>query len=151
MVSSFFTTIVLAVGLKKTVGFALYWPPAHANVAFDWRPWKCCMQLAAMQMLHATGGQLHINCNGVATSCMQKKPAWPPVACNMNKSTVICATGGHTGTICIGLAAIQVQFACDLRPLRYIWHATDWRQLGYKTSSRQEVYKSLSLHHNYIF
>jgi hypothetical protein len=70
---------------------------------------------------------------------------WPPVACNMNKSTVICATGGHTGTICMGLAAIQVQFACDLRPPRYNLHATDWRLLGYK-KSRQEVCKRLSLH-----
>jgi hypothetical protein len=115
------------------------------------RACKCCVRLAAMQMLHATGSQLHINCTGVAASCMHIKPAWPLVACNMNKSTDICATGGHTGTICMGLAAIQVQFACDLRPLRYNLHATDWRLLGYKTSRQEVCKKRLSLHHNYIF
>ncbi len=78
--------------------------------------------------LYPSGRQSHINCTRVAASRMQIVPAWPPVACNIIKSPEIC----------MGLAATRVQFACD-------WAAT--RQ----ETSRQEVCKRPSLHHNCIF
>jgi hypothetical protein len=57
---------------------------------------------------------------------MQIVPAWPPVACNMNKiGRNLHATGGHAGTICMRMAATGVQFACD------------WQPLGYKTRDKQ--------------
>ncbi len=80
--------------------------------------WQLCIVLAA-------SGQLHINCTRVAASHMQIVPAWPPVACNKNKiDGNLPATGGHTGTICMRLAATQEQFACDLQPLMYNLYAT---------------------------
>jgi hypothetical protein len=103
---------------------------------------KVCMRLAAVAYkLYPSDRQSHINCTRVAASHMQIVPAWPPVACNMNKiGRNLHATGGPAGTICMQLAATRVQFACD------------WWPLGYKTrDSRQEVCKRPSLHHNYSF
>jgi hypothetical protein len=83
--------IVLTACLQKTGSFARNWPLAHAKFVLS-------------------GRQLHINCTRVAASRMQMVPAWLPVACNMNK---ICgnlhATGGHSDTICIQLAASRLQ------------------------------------------
>ncbi len=65
-----------------------------------------------------------IDCSRVAASRMQIVPAWPPVACNMNKiDGNLHATGSHVDTICMRLAATRVQFACDWRPLSYNLHA----------------------------
>jgi hypothetical protein len=97
-----------------------------------------CKKLAAlhatgrkgMQSLHAFGGQSHIICIRVAASRMQIVPVWPPFAFNMNKiNRNLHAT-----------AAMGVQFACD-------W----WPLVTKQETSRQEVCKRPSLHHNYIF
>ncbi len=72
---------------------------------------------------------------------MQIVPAWPPVACNMNKITEICML----------LAATGVQFACNCRPLGYNLHATGGHSVTRQETSRQEVCKRPPLHHNYIF
>ncbi len=86
--------------------------------------------------------QMHINCIRVAASRMQFVPQWPPVAWNMNKiGRNLHATGGHAG----------VQFASDWRPLGYNLHATGGHSVTRQETSRQEVCKRLSLHHNYIF
>ncbi len=94
-----------------------------------------------MQSLHATGCQLHVNCTRVAASCMQIVPGWPPVACHMNKiDWNLHATDGH-GTICMWLAATRVQNL----------HAIGGHSVTRQETSRQEVCKRTSLHHNYIF
>jgi hypothetical protein len=63
-----------------------------------------------MQSLHAIGGQSHIIFTRVAASRMKIVPAWPPVACNMNKiGQNLDATDGHAGTICMRLAATRLQ------------------------------------------
>ncbi len=54
----------------------------------------------------------------MAASRKQFVPAWPPVACNMNKTDGnLPATGGHAGTICMRLAATRVQYECDWPPV----------------------------------
>jgi hypothetical protein len=49
------------------------------------------------------------------------------------------------------LAAMRVQLACDWRPLRNNLHATGGHSVTRQETSRQEVCKRPSLHHNYIF
>ncbi len=97
-----------------------------------WQSTTNCIRVAAsrMQKQHATGatgGQSPSNCTRVANSRMQKKivPAWPPVAgkvpsiffhfaCNQRpQGHNLHATGGHSGTICMRLAATWLQFECD--------------------------------------
>jgi hypothetical protein len=56
---------------------------------------------------------------------MQILPAWPPVACKFRLILfMLHATGGHTGTICIRLAATRVKFAFDWQQLVHNLHAT---------------------------
>ncbi len=59
-------------------------------------------------------------------------------------------TGGHAGTISVRLAATQEQFACNWWPLRNNLHATGGHSVTRQETSRQEVCKKPSLHHNYI-
>ncbi len=95
----------------------------------------CFQKLAALhctgrqrvQKLDTTGHQSHTNCIWVAASPMQIVPAWPPVACNMNKINGHShATGVHTGAICMRLATTQVQFVCDQLPVAH-YFSTIWQ------------------------
>jgi hypothetical protein len=50
----------------------------------------------------------------VASSRMQIVPEWLPVACKFSTDFIhVYATGGHTGKICMRLAATRVQFICE--------------------------------------
>jgi hypothetical protein len=49
------------------------------------------------------------------------------------------------------LVAMRVQFACDWLPLGYNLNATGSHLVTRQDTSRQEVCKRPSLHHNYIF
>jgi hypothetical protein len=64
---------------------------------------------------------------------MQILPAWQPVACNMNRiEGILHATAGHGDTICVRLAATQVQFTV---------HATGNHSVTKQVTGRQEVCK----------
>ncbi len=70
-----------------------------------------------MQKVQATGGQSHANCIQVAASRMQIVPAWPPVACNMNKiDGNLPATGGHIDKKFVKVAnrKIEVEYMDDI-------------------------------------
>ncbi len=113
--------------------FTRNWPPAHAKFACDWQP--------VAYKLYPRGRQLHIICTRVAASHMQTVPLWPSVAYNMNKNRRnLHATGGHAGTFCMRLAA-----------LGYNLHTTGGHSVTRQETSRKEVCKRPSLHHNYIF
>ncbi len=49
------------------------------------------------------------------------------------------------------LVALRVQFACDWRQLGYNLNATGGHSVTRQDTSRQEMCKRPSLHHNYIF
>ncbi len=74
---------------------------SHAKIACDWRP--------VAFKLNPSGRQSHAII-----------PAWPPVAGKFPFS-LAC---GHTGTICMPLAATGVQFICNWWPLGYDLNAT---------------------------
>ncbi len=71
--------------------------------------WRLCTQLAACK-LYPSGRQSHANGNRVAASCMQHEKNQPKFACNWRPCGYnLHATGGHSGTICMPLAATRLQ------------------------------------------
>jgi uncharacterized cysteine cluster protein YcgN (CxxCxxCC family) len=75
------------------------------------------------------GSQMHSNCIRVTASCMQIVLAWLPVTgkfpsilFKLHKTAAMLvqlqATDGHSGTICLRLAANWEQFECNWQPVQ---------------------------------
>ncbi len=74
---------------------------SRMQIVPEWPPIAC--------KLYPSGRQSHAN--WVAASRMQIVPKWPPVAWKFPLILfMLHVTGGHAGTICMQLAATQVQF-----------------------------------------
>ncbi len=84
--------------------------------------YTCCLYGAARNGFEACKIITWAQKSRVAASRMQIVPAWPPVAGKLPSiSFMLHATGGHSGTICIRLAATRVQFESDWRQAHAIF------------------------------
>ncbi len=123
--------------VKQLPRRSVWWPVAnklykggcqsHAKIACDW--WPVAFKL------YPSGRQSHANRNLVASSCRQIPIIfylfWMRLAAMLVQFS---CNWGHSGTICMRLAATWLQFEYDWPPVPCFF-ACDWRPVAWKAAS----------------